>query len=261
MFVIPANRFCLLALSVFLLGVPFLSIAQGSVPVVSSVPLSEPTVQSGSVVVFDAVEGVYRYGRVDDGVAQIYGVISDRPPLYLETATATVPVVRDGVSLVAVQDSNGTIGRGDLLRLSSSAGVAERSTDPDDDVFAIALESVTFDDGFLVLADVSPVRATALRDAQIATQDPDMFEESRMTAGAIAATTARIVVALGIAVGSLAFILYTYRSIWVTGVTAVGRNPRAQKAVLVMNIASSVVIMFLAAFMVVVALGVLVVSI
>ena len=261
MFVIPANRLCLLTLCGLLLGTPFFALAQGSVPVVSSVPLAEPTAQSGAVVVFDSVGDVYRYGRAGDDNNEVYGVVSDRPPLYLETATATVPIVRDGVSRVAVRDNNGPIGRGDLLRLSSETGVAERSTDPDDEVFAVALETAPFGDGALVLADVSPARAAALRDAQVAAEDSDLAEEGGMTAGAIAATTARIVVALGIAVGSLAFILYTYRSIWVTGVRAVGRNPRARSAVLVMNIASSVVILFLAAFVVVVALGVLVVSI
>lgn len=234
--------------------------AQPALPAAVSVSLAESVVEPGAVVVFDDDEAVYRYSR-GENIWYVYGVVYERPPLYFETATATVPVVTDGVARVRVAETNGPIERGDLLRVGTSRGVAERADREDDTVFAVALEAWTGESDSLVLSDVSVVRATALRDAQLIESDLARAEETGLTAGAIAATTARIVVALGIAVGSLAFILYTYRSIWVTGVTAVGRNPRARGAVLFMNITSSILILLLAAFVVIVALGVLVVSV
>lgn len=234
--------------------------AQQSVPTAFAVPLAESQVQPGFLVVFDETAEVYRYSEPGE-VVDVYGVVHVRPPLYLETATATVPVVTDGVARVAVADSNGSIARGDLLRIGEGTGIAERASTEDDRVFAVALEAWIGEGDQLVLADVSVTRATALRDVRAIEDDPSLVEEEGLTAGAIAATTARIVVALGIAVGSLAFILYTYRSIWVTGVTAVGRNPRARGAVLFMNITSSILILLLAVLVIIVALGVLVVSV
>ena len=234
--------------------------AQSSLPMVTTITLAESDIRTGAVVVYDDVIDQYRYGAPED-VVDWFGVVSDRPPLYIETATATVPVVVDGVTWVRAEETNGPIERGDLLRIGENTGAAERAVESDDIVFAVALGGAGDAGSGLVLADVSVARAVALRDAQAIANDPTQAESERMSAGAIAATTARIVVALGIAVGSLAFILYTYRSIWVTGVTAVGRNPRARSAVMLMNIASSVIIVVLAVFMVIVALGVLVVSI
>lgn len=237
--------------------------AQSSLPTAVSVPLAESIITPGAVVVFVEDEDIYRYSlAVEEEQSPVYGVVHERPPLYLETAVATVPVITDGITLVQVEDSNGLIARGDLLRLGSSPGNAARSTDTTDEVFAVALEAAAAGGETFVLADISRTRAEALRDARVLEAEQNVTEENDgLSAGAIAAATARIAVALGIVISSLAFILYTYRSIWVTGVTAVGRNPRARSSVLLMNVASSILILFLAALIVVVALGVLVVSV
>ena len=238
--------------------VPSMVMAQGSVPLVSTVLLAEATVESGAVVIFDSATESYRYGVTGEGV-EFYGVVVERPPLFVEHSVSEVPLVVDGVAMVQVTDTNGIVRRGDTLRISSIPGVAERSSESDDVVFAIALESIT-DESSTILADISPARAFAWQQ-QAEIPEVESVRDGQLSAGAIAATTARIVLALGIGIGALAFILYTYRSIWVTGVTAVGRNPRAQTAVLLMNIASSVVLVALAIFVVIVALGVLVVTI
>ena len=232
--------------------------AHSPIPAVSSIDLSEREVQPGAVVSFREDEDTYQYSTADDGT-EVYGVVSVRPPLYLETATTAVPVILDGVGSLQVVDSNGSVERGDLLRVSATQGAAERSTDPDDFVFAVALESATVGTD-LILADISPVRAQAAQE-RWTVANAEITKEERLSAGAIAATSARILVALGIVVGSLVFVLFTYRSIWVTGVTAVGRNPRARRAVLLMNVASTILLLLLAIFVVIVALGVLVVSV
>ena len=236
--------------------------ATSEVPAATAVPLSEDVATAGTVIVYDSETDTHTAGNTETA-EQFFGVVSERPVLFLETATATVPVVMRGVTPVRVDGSNGAIERGDVLQLSEVSGVAELADSEAEHVFAVALESgptATGEEGN-ILADVGVATAEA-RQQQLQVQDGVATPEGETTrtAGEIAATTARITVSLAIAVASLGFILYTFRSIWISGVTAVGRNPRARSSVLLMSIGSSVLILILAGFMVLVALGVLVID-
>ena len=242
--------------------------AGNEVPVAVSIPVTGESIPvAGTVVSYDEEGDIYPISHLQAGYPP-FGVVSERPVLILDTDLdmSTVPVVVQGVTRVRVTDIGGPISRGTILGSSDVLGVAQKADIKDDDVFAIALEEVFFggQDESVVLVEVNVAKARLIQEERRAELEDTLITDpnsSGRTTGEIIATTARIAVAMIVAGVSLAFILYTFRSIWVNGVTAVGRNPRAQKSVMLMSIGSSVLLLVLAVFMVVVALAVLVVGV
>lgn len=226
----------------------------GSLPVALTVEVTGVSnVPSGTLIVYDELSRTYAVARGRE-LPNVAGVSVDSPPLVFLTASNTVPIVTEGSAYLFVNNSSGEVVRGDLLVSSASAGVAAKATEEEDDVFAIALEDAPRGQTVArVLVSFDPERARAVlaqrraqaeeeREAQEGlfgllggtTEDGEQAEEGLVKK--IFDTYARGVIAALIAIGSLFFIMYTFRSTVTNATLSVGRNPRAKNAIMTVSI-------------------------
>ena len=229
------------------------------VPAVTSVELNGAEAQLGSLVSYNDTEDRYVLSS-DNSV--VYGVIAERPPLVLLISETAVPVVVRGVTRVLVSDEGGEIVRGDLLEPGSLPGVARKASIDSEYVFAIALENLVDTQG-VILVDVGIERAQShqveqqeILEAQRLISEAEYEALNLERVGLIRLIFAGIIVLAGIA-----FMLVTARSLWQYAITAVGRNPRAQKAVWFMIIGGIVAMIVFGVFVLLIALAILVVPI
>ena len=229
--------------------------ANGELPVARTVPLAEVTAPVGSVVQYSETNDVYSVSVTPEN-SEVYGVVVERPVIILQTATSAVPVATRGVAQVRVDESGGVIARGDVLTTSSRAGIARRAEVETDAVFAIALEAWdgSGDEG-LIWAEMGAERAQVVQQQRQVLQEMEGGGEAEERNYEL---WLRMALAVLIALGSLGFVLYSTRSIWLAGIGAIGRNPRAKNAVLVTAIGSTILLAGLVLLAVLIALAVLV---
>jgi hypothetical protein len=222
----------------------------------------------GEVVVFNSGSKTYTLAGTADA-AGVFGVTVATPPLVFSTATNSIPIVTSGTAYINVSNSNGAIRRGDVLVTAPQRGVAIKALPANENPFAIALEDAASRQGVnQVLAHIDPQRAKELlseeRDrveAQTAASstlagllgtDPD--EQSLDEKGLIRQwfeEYSRGALAAVIAIGSLFFVMYTFRTTIINATLSVGRNPRARNAIMAVsfgNIVFAVVISVVALF-------------
>lgn len=223
------------------------------VPIAQSVSITDGVSPVGSVV---------RYSEADDAFsltttaydAAVYGVVGERPAIVFGSATATVPVVTSGVSLVRVTDVGGAIARGDTLATAPQLGVAQFAPLSESAVFAIALEAAPFSGAgseALIMAEVGVERAQAYQEARRAAEAS--AEENAQYQSLIRSVLAGVLV-----IGGLGFLLYSFRSILATGIQSVGRNPRARRTVLTLAVGSLLMVVVVTVLLLLAAIGVLV---
>lgn len=228
-----------------------------NIPIASTVALSGvvPT-QEGVVII--ANEETEQY-MVSESAAdpRVYGVTAAQPPVVFSTGTNTVPVITEGVALVQVVSENGAIERGDLLVTSATMGAAMRAGEEDRDVFAVALEAYD-DSGEIgrIQADVGIAKALAERSAREAAQEAAVSEGDEETEGK--SSVFRGVIAAVLVIGALFFVLYSFRSAIIQGVTSVGRNPRARVPIMTLSVASIVFALLLCALIIFIAVAILI---
>lgn len=236
-------------------SIPYATVFASNIPIASTVVLQGPvSADEGLVVIADEEQASYALSAeaVDP---RVYGVIAAKPPVVFSTGTNTVPVIAEGVAIVQVTRENGPIARGDFLVTADTPGMAMRASDEDQYVFAVALESFDgeTDTGRIqaeVGADKAQAARSAAREAAAASEgegDPD--KTTTIIRGAIAAV---------LAIGALFFVLYSFRSAIVQGVTSVGRNPRARIPIMTLSVANVLFALVLFAIIVFVAVAILV---
>lgn len=265
-----------------LVGVFLLFFGQGGIaaaqtnatlPVAVSVPLSGASGAGGALVVYDEDAQTYALASVANS-ADVFGVTVATPPLVFETATDTIPVVTSGSVYVQVTDANGQINRGDLLVSAGSAGLAAKAGPEQDHVFGMALQDAPAGEA-TILAQFDPRSAKALLSerraaAEAAAEaeraageaggatDAEEAAEERGPIAALFATYTRNVLAFIIAVGSLVFLMYTFRSTIINATLAVGRNPRARNAIMTVSVENIIFALIICAVAIFLAIAVLV---
>jgi len=265
--------FLLLLLQLFFLSSSVFAQTSGSLPVAITIPVLGTNGQGGELVVYNEGSRLYTISRLPS-IPEVFGVTVNRPPLVFSTATNTVPVVTSGAVYVSVNNSAGPVRRGDLLVSSAQAGVAAKALPDDDNVFGVALEDARGGSVTTVLAQFGPKEARA-----ILTERRQLEKEAREAAEAAGglfggSTTedgeekgiirqlfeeySRATIAIIIAVGSLFFIMYTFRSTIINATLAVGRNPRARNAIMTVSVENIIFALIICAVAIFVAIAVLV---
>lgn len=214
-----------------------------SVPVATTVQLTDGVVENGLAVVYDRETDTYSLATITND-ERIYGVTAERPVLVFSTSDDALPVVTNGVTTVRVSGATGPIARGDLLMTSSEPGVAVLAGLEDENVFAVALETWMASSSGVILAEVGVEQARARQLSR---------QEAVLTAGMERRpiSLARGLIAVVIAIGGLMFVLYSFRSVIKAGVVSIGRNPRARTAIMTLaigNILFALVLCLLALF-------------
>ena len=224
-------------------------------PIATTISLTGSS-DPGLIVVHNEDTGVYQLSS-EPQQQSVYGVVVDRPALVLETATTAVPVITQGVALTWVSTAAGEIQRGDVLVTSAAPGIAQRAVDGDRGMFGIALENYTTNTApGLIWVDIGAERATT-RHAQLL-QEQATTSDSADEEGGAPFPWVRLVIAAVVALGSLGFVLYSARSIWMSGIQAIGRNPRARGAVWLTAVGGTVLMIVIGVAAILIALGVLV---
>jgi hypothetical protein len=217
---------------------PLWVLAQGEerLPVATTVAVEGADVVPGAVVRYDELAATYSLSATSSDPA-VFGVVANQPAIVFVTATSAVPVITNGVTVVRVSDVNGIAVRGDLLTTTITPGVAAVAATSTERAFASAL------------APAAPATGLA-RQAAAAAETTTLSREP---------TLVRMAIAVIMLVGALAFLLYSFRSILHSGVLSIGRNPRARLSVVYVSIGSMAMVIVVAAVVVLIALGVLVV--
>lgn len=233
------------------------AVEANNIPIASTVALSG-TVPTQEGVVIIANEEAEQY-MVSEGAVdpRVYGVTAAQPPVVFSTGTNTVPVITEGVALVQVVSENGVIERGDLLVTSATEGAAMRAGEEDQNVFAVALE--TYDGGDeigRIQADVGVANALAERNARESAREAAATEGDEEAEGK--SSVFRGVIAAVLVIGALFFVLYSFRSAIIQGVTSVGRNPRARVPIMTLSVASIVFALLLCALIIFIAVAILI---
>lgn len=242
------SRFIFFLLAVTVV-IPVVIKAQASLtlPVASTVDIVMPAgeqVTAGTVIRFDEETDTYALSK---GTADltVYGVAAERPAVVFVTSATAVPVVTAGVTPVLVTMENGPIARGDVLTTAIISGQARRAN-ADEPVFAVALEARS--EPGLVLASIGAEEAQAALAQRAAITAP----------GGIIVSVARAAMAAVLVLGAIGFLLYSFRSIMMTGVISIGRNPRARQSVLWVSVGSMLLAIVLTGLVVFVAIGILI---
>lgn len=231
--------------------------ANDALPIAVPVSVADGVVAPGTVITYDEASDTYRTAP-EPRSAQVYGVATDRPVMTMVNDGATTPVVTQGVALVRVT-GDAPIARGDLLTTADTPGVATRAALDEPAVFAVALESYTpAVDEELILANVGVANAQSWQDTRQTLAAQANGETGSTTPEELSVSVTRIVIAVAVAIGAVGFVLFTFRSILTQGMTAIGRNPRARGAVMTMTVGSMLLVVFLAALVLLVAVAVLV---
>lgn len=247
--------FTILSTLVLLVSSAFVAEAQSDLPLAETIPFADTAVAVGTVIAQDEdTEGfTYAASAVSN---QAYGVVATRPPIVLVTASNTVPVVTRGTTEVLVA-STPSLTRGDVLTLSETPGVATKATSTSEAVFAVVLEASTATTAPTqrVLANID--RRHAEQAFAVATEQIGAATSSEEEEGPLAAFWRPLIASL-FAAGAIAFLLLSIRSILKNGITSVGRNPRAQRSVVVLAIASVLAVLLITAVILLTAIAVLV---
>lgn len=236
-----------------------LNVHAQEVPSVTSVELRAQNADVGSLITYNEEQDNYNLSLKN---TVVYGVLTERPPIVLLLSESSVPVVVRGVTNVLVTNENGSISRGDLLEPSSTPGVAKKAPVESEYVFAIALSGFEGERG-LIMADIGLERAQGYQAEQ-----QEILEAQRLISEAEYEALNlervglwRLIFAGSIVIGGIAFMLITARSLWQYALTAVGRNPRAQKAVWFIVIGGIIAMIIFGIFVLLIALAILVVPI
>jgi hypothetical protein len=232
---------------------PLWVLAQGEerLPVATTVAVEGADVVPGAVVRYDELAATYSLSATSSDPA-VFGVVANQPAIVFVTATSAVPVITNGVTVVRVSDVNGIAVRGDLLTTTITPGVAAVAATSTERAFAIALAPADPATG-LVTAELNQTKAQVALEARQAAAAAETTTLSREP------TLVRMAIAVIMLVGALAFLLYSFRSILHSGVLSIGRNPRARLSVVYVSIGSMAMVIVVAAVVVLIALGVLVV--
>ena len=246
----------------------------GSLPVAVTIAVAGVAGQGGEVVVYDEATRSYNVAQTADA-DNVFGITVASPPLVFSTATNTTPVVTTGAVYVAVNTLGGVVERGDPLVTSGQAGVAKKADTEDEHAFAVALETASGAGRTQVLAQYDPetaqrilemrreientVEAGAGGEGSNSTSSVSSKENSEkgFIAGIISKYT-RATLAVVIALGSLFFIMYTFRTTIINATLAVGRNPRARNAIMTVSVENIVFALIICAVAIFIALAVLV---
>jgi hypothetical protein len=259
----------LLAISGFflLLSVTFAQ-TNASLPVAITVPVSGVTAAGGELVVYNIQTGVYAVSRTEKAT-NVFGVTVERPPLVFATASNTAAVITQGAAYLKVNNSRGQIARGDLLVSAAAGGTAAKAELEDEAVIALALEDAVGNEStILVQFDQNAAKVLAAERRQAA-------EEAENASGLFGTTSAsadekpgiikrlfsnytRSFVAAVIAVGSLFFVMYTFRTTIINATQAVGRNPRARNAIMTVSVENIIFALVIFALAIFIAIAVLV---
>ena len=229
-------------------------VSASALQVASSVTLEDGVeVVEGMVVVGDDEAQTYGLSKSASD-PQVFGVTAAKPSLVFVTDGHQVPVVTEGIALIRVSTSNGSIARGDVLTTASTVGVAMRAGEGEQNVFAIALEAYAQEETEIgtIQAEIGVDRARAALALAEDTVLTDQKESS------IAPTLIRGVIATVLAVGGLFFVLYSFRSTIAHGVVSIGRNPRARKSIMTLSVANIIFAMLLCAVVLFIAVAVLI---
>ncbi len=242
-----------------------------NLPVAIAIAVPEAAGTGGQVVTFNEVNRSYTLSRDVDSNS-VYGVTVANPPLLFATATNTAAVITSGSVYVRFTTAAGAITRGDLLVTASEIGVAQKAAEEDKHVFAIALENSTESNNGQILVQFDPVTAAAMhaenieaaelaRATGLASDGTDGTVADEEEPGFIQKlfeTYARGVIAAVIAIGSLFFVMYSFRSTIMNATLAVGRNPRARNAIMTVSVGNIIFALIICAVAIFVALAILV---
>lgn len=238
-------------------AIPLFSFAQTntSLPVATTLEVAWAKSDGGEVVIYKESDSIYEVASTQKD-ARVFGVTALRPALVFSVGSGTVPVVTVGATRVRVNTENGPIARGDLLVSASAQGSAMRASLDDDAVFAVALEDHTASEPGMIIAEIGIEQARSLQESRRAiekelTQVASSTEKTNIS-------IARASIAAGIALSGLIFILYSFRSTIAKGVVSIGRNPRARTSIMALAFGNIIFALILCAFVIFIAVGVLV---
>jgi hypothetical protein len=211
-----------------------------------SINISDNNVKDGNII--SSSSKGYQLSRLayDPSIA---GVISDTPALDIQNTNrspSTREVITSGNAYVLVSSINGTIKKNDFVTSSTVAGVGQKSI-TDGFVLGVALETYNNSNKQAtgkILVNISPHY-----NANFITSKINLVDNVKTAIGSpflSPLTTLRYLLAAVIAL--LAFILgfVYFGRVVKTGVEALGRNPLAEKAILlsiIFNLFTTIVIM------------------
>ena len=226
-----------------------------TLPLASTVAIDGGAAPEGAVVSYNETAEQFTQSQQSDS-PYVYGVVAAQPAIVLETSSTSPTVITQGVTRVRVDTSTGAIVRGDLLTTSEVRGVARKASSTDANVFAIALEDYSGGVVGVIDAEVNQEKAQSVLQQTVAAQTAQEANGEDTTASWL-----RSIVAVLVVVGGIGFLLWSYRTMFVSGITSIGRNPRATQAVWVTTIGGIALGVVLLAIVVFIALGVLVLPI
>lgn len=241
-----------------------------NLPVAIAVEVPEASNTGGQIVTFTSTNQLYSLSRnVDDPT--VYGITIANPPLLFASATNTVAVITSGSAYARFTTAAGAIERGDLLVTATEIGVAQKATQDDEYVFAIALQNSSESNNGQILVQFDPILAKArhaedveaaelaLATGTLGAEGSEVVEEEEPgIIQRLFETYARGVIATTIAIGALFFVMYTFRTTSMNATQAVGRNPRARNAIMTVSVGNIIFALVICLLAIFVALAILV---
>lgn len=204
------------------------------------VPITEKNIRDGSII--SATSDGYRLTNTPYD-AQIFGVISLRPALFLSDATSPndLPVISVGQVKVLVSTKNGKIKKGDFITSSDLPGIGQKAT-INGFVLGTAEEDFTNADPTKVgtiIATLHPHFASLTND--ITSNMMNTFNLGFTAAAQTPLGVIRYVVSGVITLLSFFFGFRFFARASNRGVEAIGRNPLARQAILLSVFINSVI--------------------
>jgi hypothetical protein len=248
------NRMLWVLISIFLgisfqigIGVktiPRVYAAVSSIGIANYVPVLSKNVQDGDIV---SVGGNgYSLSTIPYDT-NIFGVVTAHPSIMIKTsAQKGYPVINIGTAYVRVSGFNGSIQKGDMITTSNTPGIGMKA-DTAGYVVGQALENASFSNKneekeITISLNIHYLQVGSTSTSTIS----DLFNISKAAADqqplrVFQYLMAALIITLSFAFGFLIFIRFIN-----TGITALGRNPLASRAIqfsILMNVALVVIIL------------------
>lgn len=213
-----------------------------------SITVNDTNVKDGSVI--SITPNGYKLTRQAYDPA-LFGVVSDSPALSIQNinpSAQTKQVISQGNAYVLVSTINGAIKKNDYLSSSKIAGVAQKASI---DGFVLGIAMADYNNSNInsvgkILANINPHY-----NATFIGIKTDLIQNIKTAAGApflSPLTTLRYLLAGVIALSGFLLGFIYFGRVVKTGVEALGRNPLAEKAILlsiIFNLLTTLIIMIL----------------
>lgn len=238
------------------IGVLLLVFAQqassaAGISVVSTHIVEGENISYGDIVSRTHKDDIFRLSAIRSD-KNLFGVIVDNPIILYKRNDTSVPIAETGQVLINVTTINGPIFVGDALTSSSVIGKAQKASEEDAFIVAVALESFSGTDAPAISINnngeeikLGQIKATlAIGPSFVeATKEQKESEVDILLGTATVLNVIQYLVAAFVSIGSVFIAFRSFMPNLRDGVISVGRNPRAKSSIKSMVVLNSVLIL------------------